>query len=218
MEEAHRLESEYASMLQLFLHNQLGKSLQDLVYQDGIHPQHYLLYLGEVPYQVLQPILRVEKELKPRMTPYLEGKSSRRVTAIPKEELTRVLRSPDFVRLINDNQSHLTDLPIDLLHNSRGISGGIHYYLPSEDPLEPHVDSGEFAIVIGLHFHEQSHDDSLRWLDPRNLVWRPVQMRIGSVVLIPCGVLHMVRRPLAGERATIIIMVQVLIPCETFDD
>lgn len=200
------------------LYHPLGRPREVLISEFNLQHHHSLVYLGEVSSSVLQPIISVEKSLSSHLSVYIQQQPSRRVKTLPKAQLDRLIQHQEFAALIRDNFSQLEpySLSIDRLMSGTSISASIQYYNPSEPPLVPHVDSGELAVVIGLHFHRlpgDQSDDSLRWLDPKDFLWKPVQMKVGSVVVIPCGVLHMVKRPVVSERATIIIMVQVVVAC-----
>ena len=133
---------------------------------------------------------------------YITGQPPRRVKTLPTRITQQLLRHREFRGLLAVSPDHLEKL---LLGHTVGT---IQYYSPSEPPLVPHVDSGELALVIGVRFPGPI-DESLRFFDIHRHKWVPVTMALGSVVIIPSGVLHMVKRP-AGERATIIIMCQVL--------
>lgn len=179
------------------------------------------MYLGEVSSSVLQPIFLVEKSLSSHLDVYVPQQPSRRVKTLPKTCLDRLIQHEEFKTLIRDNNDQLGSFSsaIDKLMNGISISATIQYYSPSEPPLVPHVDSGELAVVIGLHLYsllDGQADDSLRWLNLTDFMWKPVLMKVGSVVAIPCGVLHMVKRPVASERVTIIIMVKVVILVSSF--
>lgn len=171
----------------------------------GIKPTNGLLDIGELPRITLEPILQAESRLPIQKVTYLLGDARRRQRLLPAALLTNLFSEDAFIDLINSVALLEDVLKYDV---RREVLGVLQYYSPNDPPLPPHVDSGDFTLVVGIRFtglHPEKEDESLRWFDFGALGWRTAPMRVGTLVMIDGGVLHAVRRTMLANRTTLII-------------
>lgn len=208
------MEQAVTSSIPFVLTHFVVMSLDGIIKEFGIDPSRTVHPLGDLDRNALRPILDMEQQLPLARETYIIGQPPRRVRIVPasiinKSDALRYLIKQSRKMLASDSRVHESTLfALDrfLLEGCK-TSARLQFYSPSEPPLVPHVDSGDVAIVVVLRLKGlQGLDESLRWFDCSAMSWRSHPVSIGSVVAIPGGVLHAVRRPVAAERVTLIMM------------
>lgn len=189
-----------------------------VIVEYGVNPDLSLAYLGDLSIESLEPLTAAKNSLSVVRETYIVKEAARRVILIPPAVLNTLRSNKEFAQLISQyrevlaSQSPPSCIPVldQWLQRDDAdifVSGRLHFYSPAEGPLAPHIDSGDVAIVVAVHLTEPS-DSSLRWLDCRQLEWRSVPLVSGSVVVVPGGVLHAVRRSMMSERVTLIVTIR----------
>ena len=153
-----------------------------------------LVDIGDLSQLALEPILKAEGRLPFQKVTYLLGDARRRQRRLPASLLADLFAESSFIDLMNSVAMREDVLKYDV---RREVLGVFQYYSPTDPPLPPHVDSGDFTLVVGIRFkglYPEKEDNSLRWFDFDAIAWRPAELHVGRLIMIDGGVLHTVRR------------------------